>query len=131
VGPVKVLLDTHVLLWWLVDDPRLPAGPRSILAEPDNTLLVSSASAWEIATKHRLGKLPEAGEIVRDFENLLRRAQMSTLPISVAHALKAGSLPGHHRDPFDRLLIAQSLLEGVPIMTRDPAFEPYKVELLW
>lgn len=128
---MTILLDTHVLLWWFVDDPRLPAGPRAIIAEADTTIFVSSASAWEIATKYRLGKLPEAAEIVQNLEALLRQAQMEILPITVAHALKAGSLEGHHRDPFDRMLIAQGIIEKVPIVTRDPAFSSFNVELLW
>lgn len=128
---MRVLLDTHALLWWLVDDPRLPDRLRAVIAEPDNAILVSSASAWEIATKHRLGKLPEATGIASNLEVLLQQAQMETLPITVAHALRAGALEGHHRDPFDRMLIAQGMIEGVPIATRDPAFALYEVELLW
>ncbi len=131
MGTMRVLLDTHVLLWWLVDDARLPARPRSVIEEPDHTILVSSAAAWEIATKHRLGKLPEAEGIVRDFSALLAAAQMDILPISIEHALKAGALEAHHRDPFDRMLIAQGIIEDVPIMTKDAAFAAYDVRLLW
>ena len=128
---MRYLLDTHALLWWLVDDEQLSAPARAAISDPDNDLFVSSASAWEISTKHRLGKLPEAGEIVRDFGDLLRQAQMIPLPVSIEHALEAGALPDHHRDPFDRMLIAQSAIEDIPIITRDPAFAAYGVALVW
>ena len=128
---MRYLLDTHALLWWLVDDERLSARSRAAIGDPDNDLFVSSASAWEISTKHRLGKLPEAEEIVRDFVDLLRQAQMIPLSVSIEHALKAGELPAHHRDPFDRMLIAQSMIEEMPIVTRDLAFAAYELELFW
>ena len=128
---MRVLLDTHALLWWLTDDPSLPGPLREVIADPANEIIVSAASAWEIATKHRLGKLPEASAVARDLDGLLVRAGMRPLPISIAHALRAGALEGHHRDPFDRMLIAQGQLESLPIMTADPAFGLYDVELLW
>ena len=128
---MRYLLDTHVLLWWMVDDEQLSASSRTVIGGPDNELFVSSASAWEISTKHRLGKLPEAGEIVRDFGDLLQRAHMMPLSVSIEHALKAGALPAHHRDPVDRMLIAQSAIEEMPIITKDPAFAAYGVELVW
>ena len=128
---MRYLLDTHALLWWMVDDEQLSASSRTVIGDPDNELFVSSASAWEISTKHRLGKLPEAGEIVRDFGDLLQRAHMTPLAVSIEHALKAGALPAHHRDPFDRMLIAQSAIEEMPIITKDPAFAAYGVELIW
>ena len=125
------LLDTHVLLWWLFDDPKLSGQAHDIIQAPDNTILVSSASGWEIATKHRLGKLPHAGEAVRNLPFLLRKSRMTVLPIAMEHALAAGALPGPHRDPFDRMLIAQGQIEEVPIVTSDRAFDQYSVELVW
>nr|WP_211218627.1 type II toxin-antitoxin system VapC family toxin [Thermithiobacillus tepidarius] len=104
---------------------------REIIADPDNLVMMSSASAWEIATKYRLGKLPEAGEAVHQLPQLLERAQISVLPITVVHALKAGLLPGPHRDPFDRMLIAQAAHEELPLVTLDPAFNQYEIELIW
>lgn len=128
---VRVLLDTHALLWWLFDDPQLSDVARDMIKDAENTVLVSSASAWEIATKYRLGKLPEAREAVEDLPGALRRGNLEILPISLEHALSAGSLPGPHRDPFDRMLIAQSQLEGVPIVTLDSVFAKYPVDILW
>jgi len=128
---MKVLLDTHVLLWWLFDDPALSQPAREMIRDPGNSVLVSAASAWEIATKHRLGRLPEAGEAVANLPALLRTARMGTLPITVWHALEAGALPGPHRDPFDRMLIAQSRLEDLPVVTADPVFVRYSARTVW
>ena len=125
------LLDTHVLLWWLFDDPKLSGTARDVIQAPDNTILVSSASGWEISTKHRLGKLPHAGEAVRNLPSLLRKSRMTVLSITMEHALAAGALPGPHRDPFDRMLIAQGQIEGLPIVTSDRVFQQYSVELVW
>jgi PIN domain nuclease of toxin-antitoxin system len=92
---------------------------------------VSAASAWEIATKHRIGKLPEAGDVVGQFPAYLRKARFTAFDISVDHALFAGSLPGPHRDPFDRMLIAQARLHSFPIVTIDPIFADYGVRVIW
>lgn len=136
MGPIEekvsgFLLDTHVLLWWLFDEPKLSAHAYGIIQDPDNTILVSSASGWEIATKYRLGRLFHAGGAARNLASLLRQARMDILPITMEHALAAGALPGPHRDPFDRMLIAQGQLEGLPIVTSDPAFNQYAVTLVW
>ena len=128
---MRLLLDTHTLLWWLFDDPQLSAKARALIADPGNTVLVSTASAWEVAIKHRIGKLPEAGEAVRRFASLIREARMEALPIGIEHALQAGSFSMAHRDPFDRMLAAQSLIEGVPLVTQDPAFGAFGVETVW
>jgi PIN domain nuclease of toxin-antitoxin system len=128
---MKVLLDTHALLWWWTDDPQLPKNPRTLIADPLNEVLISSASAWEVSTKYKLGKLPEASEIAENFEALLKESQMTPLPITIQHALRAGALERHHRDPFDRMLIAQSQIEGAVILTKDAAFADYDVELSW
>jgi PIN domain nuclease of toxin-antitoxin system len=128
---LRFLIDTHVLLWWLFDDHRLTALARSIIQNPANTILVSSASGWEISTKHRLGKLPQAEEAVSNLPSLLQRARMDVLPISIEHALAAGALPGPHRDPFDRMLIAQGQIEKLSIVTSDAAFKQYSVTLIW
>src|SRR3972149_2885128 len=124
MGGMRVLLDTHVLLWWLFDDLGLSASARALIADPGNAVLVSSASAWEIAIKHRLGKLPEAKEAVENLPRLLREARIESLPITVEHALAAGALPGPHPDPFDRMLIAQSPIENLPAPRTPPPPPP-------
>jgi PIN domain nuclease of toxin-antitoxin system len=128
---MRCLLDTHALLWWLFDDPKLSTQARDLIAEPENDLLVSAASAWEIATKHRIGKLPEAGDIVQQLPMYVRKARFTELGISIEHALLAGSLPGPHRDPFDRMLIAQARMQNIPMITLDPVFRDYGVTVIW
>lgn len=108
---MRLLLDTHALVWWWTDDKRLPAVARSAIASSDNAVLVSAASAWEIATKHRLGKWPEVAALLEGFDTSLRRSRFTSLPITHKHARLAGTLDGEHRDPFDRMLLAQARLE--------------------
>jgi PIN domain nuclease of toxin-antitoxin system len=128
---MRLLLDTHALLWWLTDDPQLSRAARSAIADQSNDVLVSAASAWEIATKHRLGKLPIGGEVLSRFHELIMADGFSHLPMHHGHAIRAGSYPLQHRDPFDRMLAAQSDLEGVPLVTVDPAFESFPIWVLW
>jgi len=128
---MKLLLDTHALLWWFFDDNRLSAKLRAYIRSPDNEILVSSASAWEISTKRRLGKLPQAGAAVDHFAELVREARMGELSITIEHALLAGAFEVDHRDPFDRMLAAQSRIEKIPLATRDPAFAHFGIEVLW
>ncbi len=128
---MRVLLDTHVLIWAVTDPKRLFRSVRALLEDTATSVLVSSASAWEIATKHRLGKLPEAGEILQDYEGHLATFLAEDLCVTARHALTAGGFPSPHRDPFDRLLAAQALLEGVPLVTTDPAFRGFPVSRLW
>lgn len=131
MGRMNVLLDTHALLWWLFDDPRLSGNARKVIASPDSAVFISSASVWEIATKYRLGKLPEAREAVENLPQLLLLNRMEELPISAAHALAAGLLPTEHRDPFDRMLIAQAQLESMPVVTTDAQFQGHKIQIIW
>ena len=123
---MRLLLDTHVLLWWLQDDPTLDCGAREVINDSRSWVAVSAASAWEISIKQAIGKL----ETRRDLFATLGENNLIELPISVSHALRAGALPRHHGDPFDRILIAQAELEGLTIVTRDPRFAPYGVPLL-
>ena len=125
------LLDTHALLWWLFDDPRLSATARGLLADRANTVLVSAASAWEIATKHRLGKLNAATTLVQDIGGWVERAGFGELSVSIAHAQRAGSWPQPHRDPFDRVLAAQSLIEDLRLISCDEAIRAFGVALVW
>ena len=128
---MRMLLDTHALLWWFTDDPRLSAKSRDMIGDLNNEILVSAASAWEIATKHRLGKLGAASDAVIRFEELVAADGFIPLPISLRHALRAGSFHADHRDPFDRMLAAQAEIEAVPLVTPDPAFEQFEVTTIW
>jgi PIN domain nuclease of toxin-antitoxin system len=128
---MRLLLDTHTFLWWLFDDPKLPDSARRLLADSRNRVHVSAASVWEICTKHRLGKLDAAGALVRDVPGWIRKAGFIELPITAAHAQLAGSFPQPHRDPFDRMLAAQSMTEDLPVVSRDGALAPFDIQLLW
>ena len=128
---MRLLLDTHALLWWFVNDSRLSPRVRALIADESNEVLVSGASAWEIATKHRLGKLPQAADAFSRFEELVAADGFALLSISQRHGLRAGSYSGSHGDPFDRMLAAQAEIEGVALLTRDPAFAAFPIETLW
>lgn len=128
---MRALLDTHALLWWLSDDPALPRSARNFIAKTTNSLIVSAATAWEIAIKVRLGKLPGAADLVSEFSALVEREGFELLAISADHGIRAGLLPDPHKDPFDRMLIAQAQAENVPIVTNESAFENYGVRRLW
>jgi PIN domain nuclease of toxin-antitoxin system len=127
---LRILLDTHVLLWWLIGDPRLGTAARELVARDDTEVFVSAASGWEIATKHRLGKLPLPPELVRDLPIRLAEQRFVALDVTLPHALRAGALPGEHRDPFDRMIAAQALLERLPVLTADPALEALGAECI-
>ena len=124
---MKLLLDTHVLLWWLADDPRLQRDTRALIAEPSHPVLVSAASIWEIAIKRALGKLVFDADVIA----VLAQNRVMALPITAGHAVHAGALPRHHDDPFDRMLIAQARIEQASLVTHDAQFASYEVEILW
>jgi PIN domain nuclease of toxin-antitoxin system len=128
---VKALLDAHAFIWWVLDMPNLSESCREILADGDNDLLLSAASCYEIAYKAAQGRLtlPEAPE--EYIRSRLVANGFGSLPIEVSHALRAATLPVIHRDPFDRMLIAQAQIEGLPILTADPAISRYDVETIW
>ena len=128
---MRLLLDTHALLWWLAGDEQLPPKARKAIADRRHEILVSAASAWEVTTKHRLGKLPMAGPLAVDFAGEVRRQGFTALPISMVHAQVAGSLPGIHRDPFDRVLVAQAREERVALVSNDTVFDEYGVARYW
>jgi len=119
---ISYLLDTHVLLWWIFDDPKLCNISRQILKDPAQKIYVSSASAWEISTKYCIGKMPEAKQLLANYEILLDKMGFNQLSVTTMHALRAGQLQIEHRDPFDRMLMAQAELESLPIITYDKAF---------
>lgn len=128
---LKLLLDTHALLWWWTDDAQLPASARQDIANPDNQIWVSAASAWEIATKQRIGKLPGVPDASTHFMTLVSADGFTLLPISAMHALRAGSYPAEHRDPFDRMLAAQAELERLTLLSLDPALAQFGIATRW
>jgi len=128
---VRVLLDTHTLLWWLNKSELLSVSARKTIAHSNNEILVSSVCAWEVATKVKLGRLPGGVELAQDFYGYIKRARFEQLPITIEHAVRAGLLPGLHKDPFDRMLVAQSQAENVPIVSNDEQFDLYHVRRIW
>ncbi len=128
---MRLLLDTHALIWWLSDDPALSKVARDAIEEPGNEALVSAASAMEVVTKHRLGKLSGAALLAQDFEAIVGAEGFVPLPISLRHAALAGRLQIAHEDPFDRFLIAQSLVEVVPLVSNEEIFDSFGVTRLW
>ena len=128
---VQVLLDTHAFLWWLGGNPRLSAAARHAIADDAGTIFVSAASAWEITTKHRIGKLAQAEAVALDVTGAIAGQGFEELAITVDDAARAGQLPGIHRDPFDRMLIAQALARNLPLVSVDRTFDGYGVRRLW
>jgi PIN domain nuclease of toxin-antitoxin system len=128
---MRGLLDTHVLLWWLVDDARLSERARTLVADPGTDLFFSAASSWEISIKAALGRLELPGPPRTLIPKILRQQSIEPVQITHAHALAVGELPPHHRDPFDRMLIAQGKLEKLPIVTSDPVFARYGAKTVW
>jgi PIN domain nuclease of toxin-antitoxin system len=124
---VKLLLDSHAFLWWLAEDPKLKAGARQAVADPVSIVHVSAATVWELSIKAALGKLDLDGA---DLVEEIGENDFVELPMTARHSLAAATLPRHHDDPFDRMLIAQARIEGLTIVTRDPAFRAYGVGLL-
>jgi PIN domain nuclease of toxin-antitoxin system len=125
---VRLLLDTHVFSWWLGDSPSLSAAQRRSIENPKNEVLVSSVTAFEITTKFRLGKLPSAALLAQDVPGFIERAGFVELDVDSRHAAHAGLMPHPHRDPFDRLLAAQALLEGLPLASADAVFDQLLVQ---
>jgi len=128
---LRVLLDTHAFVWWNSDDPRLSRTARAVIQEPENEILLSAASAWEIAIKYARGRLPIPQPPARYVADRMRRHGFGPLAIEIAHGVQVGSLPPIHRDPFDRILVAQSQLENLPILTSDPTIARYGVSVIW
>lgn len=125
------LLDTHALIWWFNDDSSLPAIAREAISNPDSQIYASSVSAFEIATKHRIGKLPEVTTLLDDYSALLRSQDFTELAVTTPHALLAGALDHPHRDPFDRLLIAQAEIENLTLISNERLFDRFGVKRLW
>ena len=128
---MRLLLDTHAFLWWSINDGRLSQAARRAIADDDNDVLISAASAWEITTKHRLGKLPGTDLIAADIAGAIANQGFEALAITVDDAARAGALPGPHRDPFDRMLIAQALAHSLLFVSNETRFDRYGVHRLW
>jgi len=124
---VKLLLDSHVFLWWLAGDRKLRAGPRQAMADPTSIVYVSAATIWELSLKAAIGKLDLDGA---DLVEEIAENDFVELPMTARHSLAAAYLPHHHEDPFDRMLIAQAQIEGLTIVTKDLAFRAYEVSIL-
>jgi PIN domain nuclease of toxin-antitoxin system len=128
---VDLLLDTHALIWWMTNSPALPNPVRRLMIDKKNTIVVSAASAWEMATKVRLGRLPAASDITRNFQEYMVQSGFESLPVSADHGVRAGMLPGPQRDPFDRMLIAQAQAEDLTIVSNEVTFDGYGVQRIW
>ena len=128
---MKLLFDTHALLWWFLNDAQLSKKALSAVLEESSEVFVSAASAWEVATKYRLGKLPEARDILPRFESLVAADGFEYLPISHRHGLRAGSYQITHADPFDRMLAAQAELDGMVLVTKDKDLTVFPIRTLW
>lgn len=128
---MRLLLDTHALLWWFTDDDRLSPAARLAIADESNEIFVSAASAWEIATKQRLGRLDQAPDATRRFGELVAADGFVHLAVTYLHALRAGAYDMAHRDPFDRMLAAQSEIESLVLVTSDVAFRDFGTRTLW
>jgi PIN domain nuclease of toxin-antitoxin system len=129
---VRVLLDTHAFLWWTSEDGRrLSDRARALLIDPSTDAIVSVASAWEIAIKTATGRLEIEGDAEHWVPERIAQYGFSALPVELAHALRVAGLPPIHRDPFDRLLVAQAQVEGIPIVTSDPAISRYDIDVIW
>ena len=128
---MTLLLDTHTLLWFVAHAPALSHRARTAIEDIDNVPVYSIASVWEMAIKLGLGKLAMSRPLNPEFSDMLKEHGFHQLDISFRHASEVAGLPLHHRDPFDRLLIAQAIVENVPIVSRDRAFDPYAVTRIW
>jgi PIN domain nuclease of toxin-antitoxin system len=128
---MRLLLDTHTLLWWFTNDDRLSATARDVIGDESNAVFASAASAWEIATKQRLGKLERVPQAAQRYAELVAADGFVHLPMTYLHSLRAGAYATKHRDPFDRMLAAQGELELLTLVTRDAAFDMFEVKTLW
>ena len=128
---MKILIDTCVLIWWFDSDSRLTARVRQLLGSPDNQVHVSAVSAWEIATKSRISRFANQLPVIAQLHEAMRLAGFLHLAVTWAHGARAGRLPGPHKDPFDRIIAAQSLIGEMPLVTSDSAFHDFGVPVIW
>ncbi|MGN6375257.1 MAG: type II toxin-antitoxin system VapC family toxin [Sphingomonas sp.] len=128
---MRLLLDTHAVLFWWGASSKLGRRAYEVIADPDNRVHVSAASAWEVATKFRIGKLDDIGDPVTTYPRLMAANGFETLDVTTQHGLRAGTLDGAHRDPFDRLIAAQALMEDLTVVSRDPEIAAFGCEVIW
>ena len=128
---MKLLLDTHVFLWWVLDAPELSDAAKRLMINGENNLYWSAASSWEVAIKYQLGKLPLPHDPGHYIPKLLATNAIESIPITDEHSFTTGRLPFYHRDPFDRILVAQAMVEGLAILSKDAAFSHYAVKVIW
>ncbi len=131
VRAMRILVDTHVLIWAAIASPQLSERARAIIENEDSELLVSAATAWEIATKVRLGRLPQAKELESDFLSKVEEAGYELLPIDAALVLRAARMPGDHGDPFDRIIAAHAIAEDIPVISADRKLDGFGVRRIW
>lgn len=128
---MRILLDSHALVWLLDGDRRLSTKARAAIEDDNATVCISAVTGWEISNKVRLGKWPEAAWLATSFATVIAELGFEVLSVTLRHALTAGLMPGDHRDPFDRMLAAQASIEGIPLVTADRAFKAFGTEVLW
>ena len=128
---MKAILDTHAVLWWVTNNPQLSQAVRDIISDSGNILYVSVASSWEIIIKSQTGKLPLPEPPTQFIQSCLTVNRFVSLPIDLSHVLQVDTLPDHHKDPFDRILIAQAQVENIPIVTIDHPILQYSVQTIW
>jgi len=128
---MRILVDTHVLIWAAISSPRLSGTAKAVIDNEESELLVSAATAWEIGTKVRLGRLPQAKELEADFLEKIEAAGYELLPIGAALALRAARMPGDHGDPFDRIIAAHAIAEDIPVISADRKLDMFGVRRIW
>ncbi len=128
---MRALLDTHALIWWLAGDGNLSKAARTVMEDEANVVFVSAASGWEIATKVRIGKIPSVASIAGELPEIVAQHGFTELPISLADGVRVGFLPGPHRDPFDRMLIAQAQAHDMPLISNEVLFDEYRIRRIW
>lgn len=128
---MRLLLDTHAFIWWFEGSGRLPDPAREAIADDSNAVFVSAASAWEITTKHRLGRLAGVDVLARSIPEYIKRQRFESLAVTIEDGVRAGALPGPHRDPFDRMLVAQALGADLILVSSETLFDRYGVQRLW
>lgn len=128
---MKLLLDTHAFLWFVTNDPQLSATAPALIVDPSNQLFISPASYWEVAIKVSIGKNPMTVPFETFFTTAITAYAITVLPVEVCHAAVVSTLPMHHKDPFDRMIVAQALVMGLAIVSIDPLLDPYGINRLW